>query len=52
MVLTHAERVGRDWFIHKVVRYGVLDELHTLGNCFSYDRLDGQFVGPLKAPEV
>ena len=43
---------GGDWFIHKVVRYGVLDELHTLGNCFSYDRLDGQFVGPLKAPEV
>ena len=43
---------GGDWFIHKVVRYGVLDELHTLGNCFSYDRLDGQFIGPLTPPEM
>ena len=43
---------GGDWFIHKVVRYGVLDELHITGGCFSYYRLEGQFIGPLKAPEV
>ena len=44
--------LGGDWFIHKVVRYGVLDELHITGGCFSYYRLEGQFIGPLKAPEV
>ena len=48
----HIERGWGEWHIHRIVRFGVLDDLHTMESDYSYRELHGQFIGPIQMPEV
>ena len=47
---------NNDWLIDRVVRYGVLDDLHIMnafGGYYPLKHMHGpQFIGPLTPPEV